>query len=472
MNHGDEANDKNYEANDKNDESDELNNDSDETNDEGGENEHSVAASLRGGDVNEKYGTPESSAEAKRPRVDKGGLEVNQRPRSDANDKMAVANERSPGEEKLEQQRIGIEAKLRELQTTLQEIQALQQESIAKPMNIASIHLDGPHSSLEFKNGGCYSFLLDTGSHYSLISLNIVKEMNEFSRVESTNVTLTSVSGDSLDVVGSITLDCTMGHVTREIVFVVVKDNLVDLAILGNEAMAKFGVAIDTNKRTVSCGDYTMTYQLNSRNMGKACAVRYTGAREDCNVKLEKDELIPAKGRKVVVGRLFGNKKITTKSCLLECEYSQSRYGLVIPACVVDTAEVIPFVVHNVLDHPVKLKKEARMGTCVETRIDEIDPEGTIEMQRDVEGANYSPDGHPMNSLRMPTDITNEQRSQLSTVLLKYHEVFSRHESDIGLYKLGQARLDLKKDYKVVTEPPRKYNVAQREELDKQIKIL
>ena len=307
--------------------------------------------------------------------------------------------------------------------------------------------------------------MFDTGSKSIIISAGILDELRIDCIYEPTTKTLVKVEGGNLDVLGTCKIDCKFGYASKEVVFTVIGED--NIAILGLDDMNKFGIEINTTTQTLTCGELTQNYKLTNGQMGEECSVFLIASKEECNVRLAHDELIPGKGYKIVEAEIFKNIP-ETPVCLLELDFAANRYGTVIPACVVDTDKTVHFLIHNLLDSPVSLKRHATMGVATPTIIEE---KSKIDLLSDLETSG-SPDGHPLDQLPQMSHLTKEQREEVEKLVLKYHTLFSRSDDDIGNCTLGPVRLPLKENYKVVKEPMRRYNHEQREAMQKHVEIM
>ena len=136
------------------------------------------------------------------------------------------------------------------------------------------------------------------------------------------------------------------------------------------------------------------------------------------------------------------------------------------PACIVECGRKVHFPIHNIIDRDIKFSKHATVGKASATELPE--EKNAIPLLSDLV-TSASPDGHPLNLLPPMDYLTNEQREEIENICLSYHTVFSRDDMDVGKSVYGPVRLELKPDHKVVRQPPRKYNLQQREALEKHV---
>ena len=189
---------------------------------------------------------------------------------------------------------------------------------------------------------------------------------------------------------------------------------------------------------------------------------------EGCNLKLRETVLIPANTKRICPVDVFKNP-VTSAECVVDCQFGESRYGLVIPPTVCMSDKTISIVIFNPNNYPVKLKKGCVLGSVHDTLVQET--KDTVELLSD-EITTASPDSHPCDKINFNPELSKEQLDQLSTIASSYHQVFSRSPNDLGKFKYGKAKIPLVDNYKVSVQPPRKYNQIQQDLIDKNINEL
>ena len=169
--------------------------------------------------------------------------------------------------------------------------------------NILNINLSGPHIPITIDSRKSLLCLFDTGCVFNVLSAEYL-DQKDHDKIRDTTQTLRGVTGAGLSVAGVLDVECTVGPYTRKIPFIIVQDK--NLVIMGMESMRKFNIKIDVGGKAIVCGDYRLKYQ-NDGLMGTSCMINMVGDRESCNIRLCRKEIIPAKGRKVVEGKIFRN---------------------------------------------------------------------------------------------------------------------------------------------------------------------
>ena len=85
------------------------------------------------------------------------------------------------------------------------------------------------------------------------------------------------------------------------------------------------------------------------------------------NFFLISDELLPSRSHKLVKGRVDG-ALAKTDHCIIDPSYASKRYGLILPSYIVPTEREISFLIHNCLQHALRLRKGATMGRRTSAR--------------------------------------------------------------------------------------------------------
>ena len=271
------------------------------------------------------------------------------------------------------------------------------------------------------KFGNCEKeFLFDTGSEVNLLNKidyeMIIKDI-QGKKLCKYNKTLCGVNGIELKIEGKVKMQVEFCKQLHELTFIILDEK--DVAIIGMAGMEKMKVIIDAEKRTIQSNETKLIFKAKKAEVS-------TVKEEKPNLFLANDAIIPAKKRRIVNGIVKGMLP-TTKESLVDLTYSSKRYGLILPDQVVNTGESIPIAIFNCNDYPIRLKRNSTMGTVSEVVIEE---ENVVTMASD-EGKEIPPDNHPLNLVKLD-HLNDEQRSKMETLLLKHHEVFSRHKYDIG----------------------------------------
>ena len=293
---------------------------------------------------------------------------------------------------------------------------------------------------------------MDTGSNRNIISENVLNSNGISVSISHSNARLKGIGGKDLGIIGECTLPIKIANTELSATFIVISE--LNFVIVGMTTMRDFKIEIDMSSETVTCGELTMTYDLDDHSMGLPVTLCHVQSLDNLNVRLARDEIIPAGGRKIVEVEVYRNVP-SSEFSLLECDFGSQRYGSVIPACVVRTGRKAHVMISNTIDKPIKFGRHSNLGFASETTLPR--EEEALDLLSDKVSL-ASPDGHPLNLLHSFDHLTKEQREDLEKICLTYHTVFSRDDLDIGKCRFEPVRLDVKEDAKVVREPPRKYN--------------
>ena len=209
---------------------------------------------------------------------------------------------------------------------------------------VSAVSNSKPFAPIKMNNDKSIDVLFNTGSDSSLLSIDILEALGIEYTMEKCDEVLQGVEGTPLQIMGTTVLRTTFNNQTKNIRFTVLKDK--DVAILGLRA----------------------------------------------NVFLANCEVIPARGHKIVYGYVKGPLP-DTKECLLEIDYASSRYGLTLPPVVCETNQDIPIYIYNCLSHPLKLKKNAKLGSVSPTTVDETD---LMVMEQEGDSGVQPVDDHPL----------------------------------------------------------------------------
>ena len=285
---------------------------------------------------------------------------------------------------------------------------------------------------------------LDTGSAVNLISLKLVEESGQTTRIEPTSLRLKSITGDNLPTMGELYTQFDMGgHISRQ-TFIVCPgmDNQI---LLGDPFFRGTGSVISYGSKTISCGRNTnpVPFSLPTPNIKTACAIHW-----------ESSSAIPANSVAYLAGSIPG----TIPHCvgLIDPISSQAFQGLMVASAVSEAAEgrVIIKVV-NISDDPVEVTRGGKVGqltpipnyqpiqgVCI---VKEADPDSThIKVPATPEEWTEEELFRRLKIEEIETEMTEEQRSRLKDILWANRSIFSKNEYDIGCANFYQADIRLK----------------------------
>ena len=265
---------------------------------------------------------------------------------------------------------------------------------------------------------------------------------------------LEGVEGTPLKIIGSTTLKVTFNEQSKIVRFTILEDK--DVAILGLKAMNHMKVLIETEKSLLCCNGFEQPF---FQKGSKICNVK-----DKTYVFLANCEVI--RGHKIVYGYVKGDLP-STKECILELDYA-SRYGLALPPVVCQTHSDIPMYIFNTLSHPLKLKKNAKMGSVSPTMIDDED---VMVMEHEGESGKEPVNDHPLGEIDL-SHLSVERKKEMGDLLVRHQGLFSRSELDVGHCTVRAPKIQLKEGVVPICEPLRKYNQRQLEALSGQVEEL
>ena len=333
----------------------------------------------------------------------------------------------------------------------------------------------GPHAPLAFPTSGIkvggenqvfYTilFLFDTGSPVEILSLDTLNESN----LQNTNIkpsvqNLHGLTGQAINIIGELEIPVIFNDERKLINFVIVKEP--NIAIFGMKGMQAFGMKIDLDRKLLLSNGHAQKFAITKCEMSKPCGVYYTEEKgNNCNVFLMYTEIIPPASTKLVQCYIKGPLP-ATENVMLEYDYAKLKTGCIIATCIMKTQELVYASVHNMGELPCKLKKDSKMGYASGCDLSHL--KESVDLLSD-ENLPESIDNHPLQLTDL-NHLPDDKRKQLEIILRRYHCVWARHDLDIGKHNAPPVRLPLKPDHKVVREAPRRYNAAQRAELERQV---
>ena len=313
----------------------------------------------------------------------------------------------------------------------------------------------GAFAPLTFADGLEVLFLFDSGSNYSLLSVERLETLNVNTPLTKTKLSLFGVDGTQLHVLGKARLKILFVDEEFEVDFVILKEK--DIAIVGLEDMQRMKINIDAAERKIRT-------ERNYHAFSEARETISQVTERKPNFFLTADELLPSRSHKLVKGRIEGNLPVT-EHCIIDATYAQKRYGLILPPYIAKTEKEISFLIHNSLPHAIRLKRGATIGHVSEAEL--VKEETVVDMDPDEGDEEHPPDRHPLDKIDL-THLQGEELRKMEKLLLKHQTAFSRHPLDIGKCPVKAPRIKLKEGVTQSIEPPRRYNANQLQELIKQ----
>ena len=234
-----------------------------------------------------------------------------------------------------------------------------QQDATTASSTVVAAAGGGAFAPLTFADGLNISFLFDSGSNHSLLSINKLETLELKTPMTKSKLSLFGVDGSQLHVLGKAQLKVLFIDEEFEIDFVILKEK--DVAIVGLIDMERMKITIDAAEKEIRT-------ERNKHAFSEERATISKVTEKKPNFFLTADELLPSRSHKLVKGRIEG-KLPETEHCIIDATYAQKRYGLILPAYIAKTEREISFLIHNSLSHAIRIKKGATIGHVSEAEL-------------------------------------------------------------------------------------------------------
>ena len=290
--------------------------------------------------------------------------------------------------------------------------------------------------------------LLDTGSAITLISEKWAKTHKL--QTKRTSICARSVNNQTLPITG--TTDVTITVADKAVVHTVyILRNSPFAAILGVDILKKLGrISLDFAEGNVEFNGRTT--QLGSEDTSATCAV-----------KLISSITLPPHSETRLMAKLAEQQQ---SPVLIEpAESTEVRSPLLVARIIATPYEnTIPLRIINASAQPRRLASNTIVAYA----------EAFEELPR----VPYNPKPLPhhqaidfIDKFTWPTNLTHEQSEQLRNLILDFHDVFSKHDYDLGCLETEPYRIQLKGEMPRAAKP---YRIPQAQQaiLDEQIKKL
>ena len=308
----------------------------------------------------------------------------------------------------------------------------------------------------------CENFLVDSGSGVTVVS----EEFFERTRMETkgdikpSKLNLFTASGDSLEILGEISLCLEIGG--RKFEHDVVIGNIGGTSgILGADFMQKHGCLLDLSLGTLKLGGHLI--QL-TRETSDTCS----------KVKVCKLVSVPPRSEMFVPGIVADSGFKAKSDCLLEgVDNFKRETGLLVPRCMVrleNEAVLVPLT--NFSDKEIVVKA----GTVVAS-VETSFSVNSLTAEKSGNVSAVDSDILPSHLEDLVSSVSPEVSEcttvKLQATLAEYQDVFHAPGGKLGRTSKVKHTIDTG-DNKPVKLPPRRLPVAQREivenELDKMLK--
>ena len=319
-----------------------------------------------------------------------------------------------------------------------------------------------------FVNDVAMSLLLDTGTSHTILTLDayLLLPSNARTGLEPAGITLKQAAGSSVKVWGRATVDVRVGNRTQTVSVVV---GQVLSSMLGMDFLEKTDAKL--NFRSL---------QLEWDNCVVQCAPTPEAVFSPtaptvphCRVVAVTDTKIPA-GHVAVVTAVVRGQRGSGQFGLVEPldRGPLLTKGVLVARSVVrDLGSVIPISVTNVGDRPCDVRQGTTLAKMVPIGGGEICETRRVAAEPVVAGERGLPDYLKEMAERSTADMEGDDKDKVVDLLVKYQDVFSSSEFDIGRTTW------VKHSIETGEAPPirqclRRSSPEQREEVERQVQEL
>ena len=315
--------------------------------------------------------------------------------------------------------------------------------------------------------------MIDTGASCSVMSRKVYDTIPVEHRppLVNRNCGIRSVSGEVTKCDGIVTFKMQFGDLELPVTFHVA--DVEGKVILGMSFLSEFGGLLDTKNGTMIIGDQTV-----------ACLV-VNGRPKPRRVYVNGEYIISPGAEMVLPGiskdRAGETRSNSTIPMLFEPKPNfVKQHGLLICASTtMNNKTIVPIRVFNPTEEPITLKSGKdgiRCGYIKPTEVEsEIFSKADLVAQvgMDLEKAfdNDLPDHLRKLFEDSCTDLTEDEKTLVKEKLIKYQDVFSKGENDIGKTTVAEHIIQTKTETPL-RQRPRPLPPKQNEEVERQIRLL
>ena len=298
-------------------------------------------------------------------------------------------------------------------------------------------------------NGHEVDCLVDTGATLTVLSTRAWKMIDgQASKLESFEKEIVSASGNPLDVKGTVTVNLDFGA-TKCSCDVIVADIESDI-ILGLDFLKNQKGHINVETNSLILGD--KKFDLNCH--GKLGCYR---------IVISETVTVPARSEMIVSGKVADKGILKEDLCVIEPTEKAYENGQCIAKSLIHGKQAVPLRMMNLTNEAQTISHGVQVATAspvsevrkVETNGNstkkEVVPEHLQDLyRRTIEGLN------------------KEQGQQVARLLIKYGDIFSRNDADLGRTGIIKHKI-LTGQTQPIKQPPRRVPVNMNDEVDTQI---
>ncbi|XP_062598979.1 uncharacterized protein LOC134260435 [Saccostrea cucullata] len=302
--------------------------------------------------------------------------------------------------------------------------------------------------------------LIDTGSAVSLISKEVLDNFDLCDQfLQRVSTELKTADGEPLQVYGQTEITFILGG--REFSIPVIVAELGDLSgILGLDFLSENEVIFDLKKGVLNFPEFKV--QLESED-NLSCA----------RVSLDDDTVISGSTETFVKCNL-GNSRFRCLEGIVEPHFDKGLdQNILIPKSLVNVKEGnILFSVLNPNPEPVQIKKNTQVATIqsIMNATDLVNKNKNFtHTDVDVTETKCLPDHLKIMMENVSCNITETEKSELSSVLSRYEDIFVGLDGKLGRTNKVEHTINTGES-KPIKLPPRRLPLAQKEIAEKEIK--
>ena len=296
--------------------------------------------------------------------------------------------------------------------------------------------------------------LVDTGSPYSILStafFDKIQNKHEL-KLASNSVRLTAADGSHLDISGKVTLSFYINGIPFEQEFIIAKIAGI-VGILGMDFLIHYDGNIKINRQTLKTSRGKLTLNKQSST---ACARIIVS--ENTVIRANSERFIHAKVdqpciRKEQLCSAEPVKYLTNKGCfiartLVNPENEQAIVSLI-----------------NLSDQSIKINQQSVLG-----KLEEVERvySGQSETNTDSFHTKQLPAHLQVLLDNASTKLSQEEKHQLSNLLIQYQDIFMSPDGTLGHTDLVEHEIDTE-NCKPIKIPPRRIPMFKRDQVDEEL---
>ncbi|GFT76639.1 retrovirus-related Pol polyprotein from transposon 17.6 [Nephila pilipes] len=285
--------------------------------------------------------------------------------------------------------------------------------------------------------------IVDTGANVTIMREDIAQQLNDKIIWTTPCVTLQTVTGDKIPIIGKMNIKITFGNnANSHTVYVAkIKDNF----ILGLAFLEKYNFILDFKDNSLHSTTEDVTLFRKGISEIKPCY----------RIIASSDFTIPARQELILKG--YTDQEKNFRLGVLEFPYFENfPKGVLVASTLVDiTKEAIPVRCANVSDKPKIIKKGEVLATCT--------PVTCVE-RSSFQTSNVSSENLTEDLLKT-TELTQKQRSAAEKMLREFKELFPKSSEEFGRTNLTKHRIDTG-NHLPIKQHPRRLPFAKVEEVE------